>query len=337
MTKNAWEFKLSSRKPYFEVFTTAATGRWETQSGISPNEWHHLVVTYDNSSNSNVPVFYVDGVAVTTVVTGTPTGTQNSDSGSNLEIGGIFSGFSGGFDGVIDDVRIYNRILTADEIADLYTGTTGSVAGICGTGGVRDADGNTYGIVQIGTQCWLDRNMNVGTRVNAATTQTNNGTIERWCYDDTLSNCTDNHPRRPDGGLYQWDEAMQYSTTEGAQGICPSGWHIPTHDEFTTLERAVCTSNTCNTAFPYDAMTFGFRGTTEGTRLKANGSSLWEGNLAGYRFDGSFSDRATNATFWTSSEIGGSAWHRTFFLSSGYVYRDTADKSGGVSVRCLKN
>ncbi len=310
-------------------------GLWTSSTSVVPlNQWTHIVVTYDRGSIANVPILYVNGSPVALTTNFTPTGSHQSESANNLIIGSSLSAF---LDGVLDDVRIYSRILSAAEITALYNGTTGSVAGICGTGAVKDADGNTYGIVQIGTQCWLDRNMNVGTRVNAATTQTNNGTIERWCYDDTLSNCTDNHPKHPDGGLYQWDEAMQYSTTAGAQGICPSGWHIPTHDEFTTLERAVCTSNTCDTTFPYDAITFGFRGTTEGTKLQANGSSLWEGNLAGYRFGGAFSNRATNATFWTSSESGGSAWHRTFFLSSRYVYRDMVDKSGGVSVRCLKD
>jgi len=37
------------------------------------------------------------------------------------------------------------------------------------------------------------------------------------------------------GGLYQWDEAMQYSTTVGVQGICPTGWHLPADSEWTTL------------------------------------------------------------------------------------------------------
>ena len=55
--------------------------------------------------------------------------------------------------------------------------------------------------------------------------------------------------------LYQWNEAMQYSSTPGAQGICPAGWHIPTHDQFTTLERSVCTSGSCATDFPYDITT----------------------------------------------------------------------------------
>jgi len=36
-------------------------------------------------------------------------------------------------------------------------------------------------------------------------------------------------------GLYDWNEAMQYSTTEGAQGVCPQGWHIPSDGEWCAL------------------------------------------------------------------------------------------------------
>jgi len=36
--------------------------------------------------------------------------------------------------------------------------------------------------------------------------------------------------------LYQWDEVMQYSSIPGIQGISPADWHIPTDDEWITLE-----------------------------------------------------------------------------------------------------
>jgi uncharacterized protein (TIGR02145 family) len=37
------------------------------------------------------------------------------------------------------------------------------------------------------------------------------------------------------GALYQWDELMQYQTTESSQGLCPPGWHVPSESEWTTL------------------------------------------------------------------------------------------------------
>ncbi|NUN10837.1 MAG: carboxypeptidase regulatory-like domain-containing protein, partial [Ignavibacteriaceae bacterium] len=94
-------------------------------------------------------------------------------------------------------------------------------------------EGKTYNTVQIGAQCWLKENLNVGTRINGNTNASNNGTIEKYCYDDNEANCNTY------GGLYQWNEAMQYSTTPGTRGICPPGWHIPTKAEFDSLEAAV--------------------------------------------------------------------------------------------------
>ena len=217
-------------------------------------------------------------------------------------------------------------------------GTTIGALFVCGQSQVTDADGNSYDTVLIGTQCWMAQNLNVGTRISGATNQTDNATIEKWCYNDTDANCdTNDNPNYPDGGLYQWDEAMQYSTTPGAQGICPAGWHIPTHDEFTDLERAVCTSGTCATDFPYDTTTTGFRGTDEGTKLKAGESSGFEGNLAGSGFSGLFFLRGTDGSFWSSLESGGFAWYRYLLSGSAQVYRDTNVQSDGLSVRCVRD
>ncbi len=207
----------------------------------------------------------------------------------------------------------------------------------CGVSTVQDVDANVYDTIQVGAQCWMKQNMRVGTRIGGATTQTSNATIEKWCYGDSDANCTSDNPNEPDGGLYQWDEAMQYSTTTGAQGICPTGWHIPSHDEFTTLERAVCTSGSCATDFPYDTTTTGYRGTNEGTKLKSGGTSGLEFNLAGLGVSGSFFNRAAAGNFWSSTESGGGAWGRGVASITAQVGRATDNKSSGLSVRCLKD
>ncbi len=89
--------------------------------------------------------------------------------------------------------------------------------------------GKTITLYLIGNQCWLKENLNVGTQIVHGQWPSNNGTIEKYCYNDLPANC-DTY-----GGLYMWDEAMQYVTTEGAQGICPDGWHMPTEAEVQTL------------------------------------------------------------------------------------------------------
>ena len=180
----------------------------------------------------------------------------------------------------------------------------------------------------------MQNNLNVGVRISGAvgSNQANNSILEKYCYGDIDANCTSTDPNgKVYGGLYQWDEAMQYVTTAGTQGICPAGFHIPTDAEYKTLEMSLGMSQAT-------ADTTGWRGTTEGTQLKSGGTSGFNGLLAGYRnTDGSFNSLSSNAYLWSSSESSTSAWKRN--LSSGYatVDRSTDGKGYGFSVRCLGN
>jgi len=207
----------------------------------------------------------------------------------------------------------------------------------CGSTLIDGRDAKTYATVLIGAQCWMQQNLNVGTMVTGVTTQgTSSVSIQKYCYNNLESGCTSG------GGLYQWDQAMTGTTTAGTKGICPTGWHIPTHDEFTTLERATCLSNgtattTCYTNFPYDTITTGWRGTNEGTTMK-NMSGLWKGILTGYRSTaGSFNDSGTNTYFWSSIPSSGSAWKRLLYSGFTGDRRDLSGKADGSSVRCLKD
>ena len=80
--------------------------------------WQHVAFTYDNTSIANDPVFYING-AVAVSVDGTPSGSPDPDAANVLTIGGRTSGAQS-YDGQIDEVRIYNRILSATEIESLY-------------------------------------------------------------------------------------------------------------------------------------------------------------------------------------------------------------------------
>jgi uncharacterized protein (TIGR02145 family) len=93
--------------------------------------------------------------------------------------------------------------------------------------------GQWYHTVQIGNQCWLKENLNVGTMKPAVKDQINNDTIEKFCYNNDSANC-DLY-----GGLYQWREAVQYTFNSNPRGICPIGWHLPSMSEFDTLILAV--------------------------------------------------------------------------------------------------
>lgn len=79
---------------------------------------HHVAVTYNSSSTTNDPILYLDAAAQTLAAYDiNPIGTINSD-GTNLMIGATSSG-SGDYDGLIAEVAVWNRVLSADEIAIL--------------------------------------------------------------------------------------------------------------------------------------------------------------------------------------------------------------------------
>lgn len=181
--------------------------------------------------------------------------------------------------------------------------------------------------VTIGTQTWMRYNLNVGTMVTGVTVQTNNATLEKYCYDNTESKCTTY------GALYQWDEAMQYVTTEGAQGICPAGSHIPSDNDWKILEMKLGMTQEQTDAY-------GWRGTDQGTQLKSGGTSGLNLPLAGHRdIDGSFGGLLTYSYLSSSSKDiwGSSTWKRLLFSDGAPVMRDTPNKAEGMSVRCLRN
>jgi len=195
-----------------------------------------------------------------------------------------------------------------------------------GTTRVIPGPNTYYRTVKIGNQCWLRDNLNVGTMVNGAVNQTNNSVLEKYCHNNSAGNC-DTY-----GGLYQWNEAMQYSTTAGAQGICPDGWHIPTDAEQNTLDQYLTDpGQTCNAN---RVSTWGCA--NAGTKLQVGGTSHFEDLLAGLRrVDGVTYGQGMNAFFWSSSIGDLDAWNRD--LNAGYatVFRNHNDQNYGFSVRCL--
>jgi uncharacterized protein (TIGR02145 family) len=204
-------------------------------------------------------------------------------------------------------------------------------------------DGKVYTTVQIGTQCWMKQNLNIGTRIDGTSSQTNNGIIEKYCYDNLESNC-DIY-----GGLYQWEEMMQYSTIEGIRGICAEGWHLPTDTEWTALTdyvssqpEYICESNTGYIAKALAAKTNWDNniGTcAPGTNLATNNATGFTALPGGRRYtDGSFDMLSYGGYCWSSSQYDASgAWRRNLGYNSAQVYRDYRFKSYGFSVRCLKD
>lgn len=109
----------------FNVNWSGSTAKWRgnTVPEIDFNKWHHVVVSYDADSTANDPVFYVDGVAMSLSEITAPVGTRSSDAGFSMQIGSN-TATSRTSDGNLDDVRVYNRALSASEIVSLHTSGT---------------------------------------------------------------------------------------------------------------------------------------------------------------------------------------------------------------------
>ncbi|HLF14153.1 MAG TPA: FISUMP domain-containing protein [Bacteroidota bacterium] len=182
--------------------------------------------------------------------------------------------------------------------------------------------GVTYHSVQVAGQCWLRENLNVGEQTQPGLQQTDNDTIEKYCFIDETVNCT------KFGGLYQWNEAMQYVTAPGGRGICPPGWHIPTLGELRGLDTTVAGNGNQLKALR--------QGVGDGEGTNTTGFSAL---LRGYRhLDGSFSIFGYQTYFWTSTEqtpaIASSLY---LFYNYSDLYFYNIDKGYGFSVRCLKD
>ncbi|PJA86976.1 MAG: hypothetical protein CO141_01900 [Candidatus Moranbacteria bacterium CG_4_9_14_3_um_filter_42_9] len=189
--------------------------------------------------------------------------------------------------------------------------------------------GDSYATVQMtstyGSQCWLQENLRNTTKPDCATA------ITSYCH---ASGCAS-----PWGRLYTWTTAMNGATTAtgcGAkiQGICPSGWHIPSDytscatDDFPALGTNGGALKKVNTSsgVPWAEPNTG-----------ATNASNWTGYPAGYWGSG-FNSRGYNGFFWSSAENDGSdAWNRLlYYYNAGWV-RYYYNKSYGFSVRCVKD
>ena len=195
--------------------------------------------------------------------------------------------------------------------------------------------GKTYHTVQIGTQCWLQENLDVGTMIPGKSDQTNDSTIQKYCYNDSVANCIKY------GGLYQWAEAVQYKNgatnntvpnpefTGNIQGICPSGWHIPNDTELQTLVKTA--DNDGNV----------LKAIGQGTYSQAgNNESGFSAFLASYRYtNGAFIGFGDKTFFWGTLEYGTATVYvlMIYNVYSGIEIDATGTKACGLSVRCVRD
>lgn len=226
----------------------------------------------------------------------------------------------------------YTRFVWAYNVCgySIPADLTQSTVWACGCSITDSRDGKIYNTVQIGTQCWMEQNLNIGTRIQGNIGQTNNSIIEKHCYNDIEDSCT------VYGGLYMWDEMMQYTTTPGVQGICPTGYHIPTTEEWLTM------------------VTYLGGGTVAGGKLKEAGYRHWltpntgADNSSGFTAFGGGTHRYAPynyfyllmeaGIYWSSSLYAGVwPWRQNLDYNSAETSPYYCLKTESFSVRCLKD
>ncbi len=221
----------------------------------------------------------------------------------------------------------------------------------CGTT-ISDIDGNSYNTVLIGAQCWTKENLRVrrynnGTSILFDASGDSGGSSTTWqnltigahtiyAHDSTVTTPSN---RTKYGYLYNWYAAKGISTTGNIAStdtlkICPSGWHVPTDAEWTTLTTNLGGENAA------------------GGKMKSVGTAYWNGPNTGatnesgfsalpggFRYGGgSFDFIRSIAFFWSATEYASYyAWIRNLNLGHGGVYRGSDGKSFGASVRCLRD
>jgi len=171
-------------------------------------------------------------------------------------------------------------------------------------------DGKVYSTVQIGSQCWLQKNMNYQTG-------------KSWCYEESSSNC------ETYGRLYDWKSALK---------VCPLGWHLPSSEEWTTLIVYLGGDSLARGKMKETGTAY-----WNSPNIRSTNESGFTVLPGGYRTnDGVFRNLGSCCGFWSSSVVNlqqvGKSWLSIFFRdgdtgSLRYAYYKTV----GLSVRCIKD
>ena len=196
-----------------------------------------------------------------------------------------------------------------------------------------DGDDNHYPVVKIGPQVWMAENLKT-TKYNDNTTLINPTLNLDWvgltgggyCW---YNNDVANKPKF--GGMYNW-------TAVASGKLCPTGWRMPTIDEWQTLAENTGGStysggNLKETGFLY------WNVPNEG----ATNQSGFSARAGGYRDSntgaGSFHQIMTDGYWWSSTEYNvGSARCTYIHYYNAIIWDNNTNPKGfGLSVRCIKN
>jgi uncharacterized protein (TIGR02145 family) len=199
---------------------------------------------------------------------------------------------------------------------------------------VTDIDGNVYNTVQIGTQCWTQSNLKVSKYRNGDNIPTGLSNSQ-WSSTTSGSYAIYNNDPVNDG-LY--GKLYNHYAVTDSRGLCPTGWHVPSDGEWTTLENNQWGSSVAGGALK-STTTQPTPGGWNPPNTGATNSSGFTALPGGIRYyNGDFYDMSNFGFWWSSSVLSGSnAWYRTLTNYGSLLNRDYFGRTDGYSVRCLKD
>ena len=199
----------------------------------------------------------------------------------------------------------------------------------CGETGVSDLQGNGYGTLKVGNQCWMTENVRYRTEDYKPVTDQNGDEMDPRIF----------------GYLYTWNTIFNGETPgDEVQGICPKGWHIPTVAEWNELQTNLANepANVCdNTVGKAMASTFGWINSTTtcavGNEPANNNNSLFNAMPVGGD-DATCNGFGNITNFWTATESSADKANvRDLNYNSPDMSNYAADKTSYIPLRCVKN
>jgi uncharacterized protein (TIGR02145 family) len=195
---------------------------------------------------------------------------------------------------------------------------------------IKDIDGNKYKVVTIGDQVWMKENLKT-TRFNDGTPIPLVAENDLWKSLTTPGFCWYNNDSTANknlyGALYNW-------YTVNSNKICPSGWHVPTDQEWTTLADNLGGHDTAGGKLKESGLEHWKRPNTSGSDLVG-----FTALPAGYRsVEGIFNLIGASGYWWTSTMYNDE--HVIFYdlrYKFGILYKYRSEKYCGFSLRCLKD
>jgi uncharacterized protein (TIGR02145 family) len=263
------------------------------------------------------------------------TATSPTISGSITSNGSGIGTYTSTLMGLTGLTTYYVRAYATNSVGTAYGNEVSftTPAFTCGTSTLTDVDGNNYNLVQIGTQCWTQSNLKVSKYRNGDNIPTG---LSNSAWQATQSGAFAIYNNDPaNDGLY--GKLYNHYAVTDTRGLCPTGWHVPTDGDWTTLETILGGSIVAGGALKSTAIQ-PTPGGWNSPNTGATNSSGFTAGPGGHRGDnGTFNYLGSNCHLWTSSLSGTNAWYRDLNYAGGNISRTNIIRTRGFSVRCLRD